>query len=168
VVGGLWLPLTHEAPVPTWLGYWLEQPQQRFAGGELHHPSTAMVLGLSTAAVLAAVIGVLIARARYRNGPADATVAPLARRAAAITWAFDRLYQVLVVAPILGVGSLLSGLDRIYGMLAQFTAHTATFIGVGYRTIQFGRLRLSLVCSLMAVVVILLVVVSDSLFRSLP
>ena len=112
----------------------------------------------------AAIIGWLIARALYGKGPTGKTVAEHPSSApygfgSAWTFAFDRVYDVVVVKPVKAIGlalywivelALVSGGTYIFSLVVSLTA--GGIVGV-----QRSRLRSGLAMSFLGLTVILVV-----------
>jgi NADH-quinone oxidoreductase subunit L len=120
--------------------------------GELEHAVRLGGLGdylMPFLGTLAAVIGLLIARALWGGGkvtgPAEGDITGFS---ASWTFMFDRLYRAAVVIPLQVLAWILSWVVNaaIEGLVSAIAA-LARFMGDGYASVQRPRLRSSLVLS---------------------
>jgi NADH-quinone oxidoreductase subunit L len=122
----------------------------------------ANALLISAAAIAVAVIGLLIAVARWRRGPTGPSVATQPSSdptgfGASWTWAFDRVYHVLIVLPTRWIGLILYWLveQALVGGITYLIAEFTAFLGDGYASTQRSRLRTSLVASVAGAAIVL-------------
>jgi NADH:ubiquinone oxidoreductase subunit 5 (subunit L)/multisubunit Na+/H+ antiporter MnhA subunit len=128
-------------------------------------------LGWAGVSALIAMVGAIIAWYTFRRGPrlpvsTDGHAAPLAPvqgASAAWTWWLDRLYDVVIVKPLILLGHalalvidypLVAGIGRGCGAVLDF------FAG-GFAGFQRSRLRVSLLLSALGLVAVLAMVVIE-------
>ena len=149
-----------------WLAPVLDDAQSVIAKQHAHGPIDEHTLLWLVPVIgsAAAIIGWLIARALYGKGPTGKTVAEHPSSApygfgSAWTFAFDRVYDVVVVKPVKAIGlalywivelALVSGGTYIFSLVVSLTA--GGIVGV-----QRSRLRSGLAMSFLGLAVILVV-----------
>jgi NADH-quinone oxidoreductase subunit L len=133
-----------------------------------HHISLPLLIALMVAGTGAAVLGIFIALKKFGKGPADATVKPLEGTEAGLTWAFDRVYQSLVVQPLVALARIVDTLveKMLLGGFFKAFGEVVAFVGAGYQGFQRSRLRTSLAASLIGAVLLIAIVVIDLLERA--
>ena len=136
----------------------------RVYGGELPHSMTKAVT-LAIIGTAAAVVGALIARAKFSKGPCDPKAEGLSPAGAAVTFAFDIAYQKVIVQPIMRLSrGAYQAFDEVIlpGIIRSVTKFVQT-IGFGYQRFQRSRMRSSLAISLVGMVIILGAVLANML-----
>lgn len=102
------------------------------------------VLGL-----LAAVIGLLIARWFWIGGKINSDAKDLVGFAGWWTWGFDRVYHVTVIIPTKILAWILAWIvDALLGLIVQQAVTLSRFFSDGYTSVQRPRLRSSLALSI--------------------
>ena len=156
----------HSSLFERWLSPVLDQAQMAITSHHAHGPIDHHTLLWLVPVIgsAAAVIGWFIARARYGKGPTGKTVAEHPSTApygfgSAWTFAFDRVYDVVVVKPVKAIGlalywivelALVSGGTYIFSLVVSLT-------GGGVVGVQRSRLRSGLAMSFLGLAVILVV-----------
>ena len=169
IVGVVWVALI---PGVNALERWLspvfdaafEYHHDRVYGGELPHSAVKAWI-LAGVGTLAAIIGAVIARKKFSQGPCDPKAEGLSPLGAAVTFAFDVAYQKVIVTPLLRFSR---GAYQIFdeivlpGIIKAVTKFVQT-IGFGYQRFQRSRMRSSLAVSLVGMVIILGAVLANML-----
>ena len=156
----------HSNVFENWLAPVLHVAQGSIAAHHAHGPIDHHTLLWLVPAIgsAAAIIGWLIARALYGKGPTGKTVAEHPSSApygfgSAWTFAFDRVYEVVIVKPVKAIGlalywivelALVSGGTYIFSLVVSLT-------GGGLVGVQRSRLRSGLAMSFLGLTVILVV-----------
>ena len=173
--GGILMLLFNEGKLPkinvfeTYLAPVLYQGQSHwmhYIHPEGHdYPSVAAIWTLTAIGTAAAVIGALIAWSRYSNGPADATVKPLAKDDVAWTRLFDRIYNDVFGGGIAVISiAWRSTVEAFNKRLPQWGHQSLVFLSEGMRAYQPARLRVSLLSSVIGGLVLVLWVLRDLVF----
>jgi NADH-quinone oxidoreductase subunit L len=108
--------------------------------------------------VLAAIAGILVARAFWRRGWPGRRDGSLEGFAASWSWCFDRVAHALVVLPLTWSAWVLAWVvDAAIGFMVHGLTDLVRFISDGYTSVQRPRLRSSLTLSLAGGAVLLAV-----------
>ena len=149
-----------------WLSPVLDHAQMAITAHHAHGPIDHHTLLWLVPVIgsMVAVAGWFIARARYGKGPTGKTVAEYPSSApygfgSAWTFAFDRVYDVVIVKPVKAIGlalywivelALVSGGTYVFSLVVSLT-------GGGVVGVQRSRLRSGLAMSFLGLAVILVV-----------
>jgi NADH-quinone oxidoreductase subunit L len=125
-------------------------------------PESAGNLLVTLAAMLVVGAGVAVAFGLWRKGPTGQTVEENPSTdpvgfGASWTWAFDRVYEWLVVLPVRILCSLIYGVVE-WALIPGITwliVEGSFFLGDGYASAQKSRLRINLMLSLACVALVL-------------
>jgi NADH-quinone oxidoreductase subunit L len=134
----------------------LGHAQEQAGWGREHHaPYPAWMVAVAGSA--AALVGAVIAWGIWGKGPRGEMEGDLSGFGARWTWAFDRVYHVLVVLPVRWTSLLLYWVveQALIGGTTYLVAEFTTFLGDGYASVQRSRLRTSLALSVVGLVAIL-------------
>jgi NADH-quinone oxidoreductase subunit L len=146
--------------------------QKALAEGKVLHVEGHVDWVITGAAIALAVVGWIVAAAIWRRGPRGASVAQQPSSdptgfGASWTWAFDRVYHVLVVLPTRWAALALYWVieQMLIGGITIAIAEFAAFLGDGYASTQRPRLRTSLAFSIAGAAAVLWIVPLSALLN---